>query len=118
MRSDSEIYDAYLTYMLPNQIIKELFTVKYKVSDIVVDHIIEELNRFNCIPTNISDYDTSIIIEFGKIGDFPIEGELRIDRLNKQFEICAFSQGNTFLPAYGDWHIIEEYLNQLVSFKE
>ena len=70
------------------------------------------------MPTNISDYDTSIIIEFGKIGDFPIEGELRIDRLNKQFEICAFSQGNTFLPAYGDWHIIEEYLNQLVSFKE
>ena len=104
--------------MLPNQIVKELFAIEYKVSDIVVDHVIEELNKFDCIPTSISDYDTSIIIEFGKIGDSPMEGELRIDRLNKQFEICARFQGNTFLPAYGNWHIIEEYLNQLVNFKE
>jgi hypothetical protein len=101
--------------MLPNAIKKELFAIEYKINDIAIEYIIEELKKFNFEVSNILDCDASIIVDFEREIN-KTKGELRIDRIEQCFEISARIGDATFLPISGGWSIIEEYLSQLSEF--
>jgi hypothetical protein len=101
--------------MLSKVVLDEIFNVRYRVSDQAIDYIADELDRFRCVIFRVEDNDLAVTIYFGRSmnGVPAAEGEIRIDRVNRQFEIvgkcCGF-----MLPAEGDWFVIVEYLRQLV----
>jgi len=103
--------------MLPHVIKKELFAIEYKINDVAVEYIVEELKKFNFEVLGVFDYDASIIIDFERKSN-NTKGEFRVDRIKQCFEISARINDITFLPASGDWDIINTYLQQLSTFKE
>lgn len=107
-----------LMKMLPKPIIDEIFNLRYQVSDAAIDHICDELHRYGCVVDNHCNYDTSVILYFSRSADAVhprLEGELRIDRIERQFDIAARYGEETILPASGDWSLVEEYLQKVLE---
>lgn len=94
---------------------KELFDIRYKVNPSILDSIQDELDQFGLDITCVLDYDLYVILKLtGKSQGRPIEAEIRIDRMCRNFTICGFC-GNYMLPCTGDWHNVEQYLACLIS---
>jgi len=102
--------------MLSQTVLTEIFNVKYRVSEQALDHISDELDQFRCTISRIEDNDMAVTIYFGRnMNGMPaVEGEIRIDRVRKLFEIVGICEG-WMLPAEGDWSVIIEYLRQLTA---
>jgi len=105
---------AYLNSMLSQVILKEIFTVKYRVSEQALDHISDELDQFRCVVSRIEDNDLAVTIYFFRnMNGLPaVNGEIRIDRITRNFQIVGTCEG-LMLPVEGDWSVILEYLRQL-----
>ncbi len=105
-------------YTLPQVVLDEIFNLEFKVSDQAIEYISDELDKFGCVISNSFDYDMSVIIMFYKQHDKShpyLEGELRIDRIQRRFEICVKYGEETVLPAFGDWDLIIEYLVKVLE---
>jgi len=94
----------------------EIFNIEHKVSEVALDFIRDELDKYQIDIAHIIDYDHTIVIKFSKnLDGLPIVyGEIRIDRIYKCFTITGYCQG-FLLPAIGDWNDIEQYLYHLVN---
>lgn len=97
-------------------ILDEIFNLQHRVSDQAIDYISDELDSFRCTISEVEDNDVAVTISFGRSlnGMSKVVGEIRIDRLRKQFEIVGRCEG-TMLPACGSWDVIIEYLRQLTN---
>jgi hypothetical protein len=100
--------------MLSPVILKEIFTIKYRVSDQALDHISDELDQFRCVVSHIEDNDMAVTIHFQRdLNGLPaVKGEIRIDRMATNFQIVGACEG-FMLPVEGDWSVILAYLRQL-----
>lgn len=102
--------------MMPPVVLDEIFNLQRRVSDQAIDHISDELDAFRCAISKVDDNDLAVTIHFGRsLNGMPeVKGEIRIDRLAKNFEIAGSCEG-TMLPISGDWEMIIEYLRQLTD---
>jgi len=98
--------------MLPQPVLDEIFNVKYRVSDQALEYISDELDKFRCTISRIEDNDLAVTIYFGRNTIPSVDGEIRIDRIFKNFSITGICNG-LILPMSGDWGTIIEYLNRL-----
>lgn len=98
--------------MIPPHILTELFDIKYRPSDMSVEAIVEALTDLGYTTTSCNDCDLVLYLDI--IGD-DAEGELRIDRLQRCFQLNIKSKSNSFvvLPIIGDWHTISDHLELL-----
>ena len=98
--------------MIPAHIINELFDIRYRPSDVAIDSIIEGLADKGFSTTSCSDCDLYVYLDI--ICD-DVEGELRIDRLNRDFQLNIKSKTNSFviLPITGNWDTICKHLELL-----
>lgn len=82
-----------------------------------MDHIYDALSRYGCIPSDTQNFDTSIIVYFTRPRDavFPLlDGELRIDRIYRNFEISAKFGDEIILPIVGQWEKVEAFLQKIL----
>ena len=102
--------------MLPQVIHDEIFNLQRRVTEQALEYIGDQLGTFRCTVSEIIDNDLAVTIRFGRsLNGIPeVEGEIRIDRMTKQFDIAGRCEG-TMLPATGDWGVIIEYLRQLTD---
>lgn len=98
--------------MLPQIVADEIFNLQHHISDQALDHIADELHLFGCVIDKVIDNDLAITIYFN--GPNNVEGEIRVDRLYKAFEIIGRSS-ELIMPVCGDWNMIVEYLRQLTT---
>jgi len=98
--------------MISKSISCELFDLQYQVSDIAIDHICDELIKHGCLVNHYVNYDASIIIYFNRN---ELNGELRIDRINRQFDIVIGCDDEIIMPVSGDWSLIDEYLRKALT---
>jgi len=96
--------------VIPKQINNELFDLKYKVNDVCIDHFCEQIESLYILTSEIDNFDHAIIINIAKDG---INGHLRIDRILKRFEVYLKNQHETFMPVFGDWATIMNYLREV-----
>lgn len=99
-------------YMIPAHIIQELFDVRFRPSEIALDSIVDGLLDLGFSTTSYYNCDLFVYID---IICEDIEGELRIDRLHKNFQLNIKSKTNSFviLPITGSWDIICKHLELL-----
>ena len=97
-------------------ILDEIFNLQHRVSDQAIDYISDELDVFRCSISEVNDNDVAVTIHFGRSlnGMSKVEGEIRVDRLTKTFEIVGNCEG-VMLPACGNWDMVIEYLRQLTN---
>jgi len=96
--------------MLPEPISSALFDIRYKITDVVLDYICNAVEQFGYSIINVEDNDLAITIKFSCKST---NGELRVDRLAKEFELTVKSSGFVYVPIRGDWGIIIEFLREL-----
>jgi hypothetical protein len=98
--------------MIPKNIIEELFDIRYRPSDVTVDTILEEIIDMGYSIDRCNDCDLIIYID---ISNDQIEGEVRIDRVKRIFQLNIKSKNNSFvvLPSSGDWNCISNHLELL-----
>lgn len=94
----------------------EIFNLQYKISRSALEFIQEQLDKYQIDINYITDYDHSMIIKFGRhCKNLPdIFGDIRIDRINKNFIVCGYCDGY-LLPLVGDWEDVVEYLDRLLN---
>ncbi len=100
--------------MMPAIIYNELFDLTHPVSDITLSYIFDLLTASDLLISDYRNYDVMIIIAFyNKEKD--LIGELRINRMLKEFEICIQCGKVLILPAHGDWDLVTEYLQKALA---
>lgn len=97
--------------MLPLQISSELFNIRNRVSDIIIEYIVDELWKYGFTVTRIDNCDTYVYIDFENRKG--VTGELKIDRFNKEFNISAKDGDTVIMPMFGDWTVVLKYLTSL-----
>lgn len=100
--------------MLPQLIVDEIFNLKYQINELAIDHVCDELQCHGCVVDSYHNYDTSVIIYFS-CSEKKLEGELRIDRIEKHFNVAVKRGDETILPAFGDWPLVKEYLDKVLA---
>ncbi len=99
-------------------ILGEIFNLCYRVSDVAIEYLCDELEKCGCIVSHHDNFDSSVFLYFQRSADetHPVlEGELRVDRIYKRFEISAKYGNETIMPASGDWNLVMEYLQKILS---
>jgi hypothetical protein len=104
--------------MMPSIILDEIFNLQLRISEPAIEYISDQLDSFRCTISSVDDHDVAITIRFGRsMSGLPdVEGEIRIDRFDKTFEVVGYCDG-TMLPIKGDWELVIEYLRQLTDPK-
>lgn len=104
-----------MTEVLNEQIIKELFDIRFKASDIVVMSVADELERYGYNIDSTYNYDHAVVVNFS---NDCFDCELRINRIFREFVIQARSTcGIWILPNTGDWITVMHYLDYLTTIK-
>lgn len=98
--------------MLEQIVLSELFNIAYCVQDNVIEFIIDELWCHRVVVDNVVNCDTVIYMDI-RVGHY--EGELRIDRFMKRFQIQLRSSSYTIPPASGDWGEVVRYINTVIT---
>lgn len=98
--------------MLPQTVTAELFNVEYREIDMSIEFICSKLVEFGFIVTDQKHFDPMVWIKFKRQED---HGELRIDRMNRSFYICAVVDGETIFPIEGGWEAVLGYLHAAVQ---
>jgi len=93
--------------MLPETVKSELFDVRHHVGDMALEFICSKIEEFGFVVDEQENLDLAVRITF-KNGDD--HGELRIDRLQQEFEICAVVDGETIFPMVGNWDLVLRFL--------
>jgi hypothetical protein len=93
--------------MLPQSIDSELFDIRHQVGEMALDYICTKIEQFGFVIDEQENLDLIVRIVFKSGEDY---GELRIDRLAREFEICAVIDGETIIPAVGSWELVMNYL--------
>ena len=104
--------------VLPQVILDEIFNLSCRISDVSLTHLYEELEKFGCVVTNSENYDASVIIYFKRAADddhAALDGELRIDRIHRNFELAARYGEQTIFPVLGNWDLIVACLVELLG---
>ncbi len=103
---------------LPKPITDEMFNLTHHITDQVLEHLVDELGEFGCVIVSHDDFDSSMLIHFRREPDADhdlLEGELRIDRIMRRFEIVVKYGESVVFPAYGQWPLITEYLTKVLA---
>ncbi len=100
---------------LPMVVAHEIFDLRHKPNDIVLSHLFDDIENLGIQIRNHVDYDHAIVIVFHRPGDHPIHGEIRVDRIRRIFDVSAKIDGAVVLPASGEWELVLEYLQKLVT---
>jgi hypothetical protein len=84
--------------MLRSETLLELFNIRHKVSDIVIQTVCEYLEEYSIVTDLIENFDMFIYLTISKDGS---EGRIVIDRMNKQLilEVTGFIPTRGGLPA-------------------
>jgi hypothetical protein len=98
---------------LPKVVTHEIFDVRHKPSDVALSHLFDDIEDLDLRVRNYFNYDHAIVIVFYRPGDHPIEGEIRVDRIRRIFDVVAKVDGAVVLPASGEWELVLEYLQKL-----
>ena len=111
-----------LADMLPASLVQEIFNMHHSLSDIACQQIADELEEYSLAVNNIQNYDHAVVFTFGTIALPPgpfvtVEGELRVDRIGKSFEIIAKCGQYLIFPTKGQWEDVVQFLEQLVSIE-
>lgn len=93
----------------------EIFNILHLPSEMALNHLLERIEENGFLVKKIDNHDHAIVIEFCRPGDHQINGELRIDRIRRIFDIIAMVDGEVALPASGNWELVIEYLQNLVT---
>lgn len=108
--------------MLSRIVEEELFNIQYRVGDMVIAQISEEIEKFLLSVNRVENNDFALTFYFGRNETYKplpvVEGELRIDRLGKMFEIIAKCNDWYVVPAYGDWVTVHDYLSEISREQE
>ena len=102
--------------VLPDIIQDEIFCLSSRVSDVVIDHLCSDIEQFEFVIRNVTNYDCSIIIDLVRESQDSIPHthvNLRIDRIFRIFEITAEYGDEMVLPRIGDWDGTLDYLEKL-----
>jgi len=99
--------------MLPHEIESELFYLKNRVSDTIIEYITDEFWKYRLRITCVDNCDVYVYFDFE--GPKNTKGELRIDRFQKTFEISARNDDVVVLPVSGDWSVVLKFLTMLVA---
>jgi hypothetical protein len=103
--------------MLSQVILNEIFNLEYQINDVCLQQLADELSYYQCVVRNYDNFDAAIIVYFYRQTDVEhphLEGELRIDRITKQFTICVTYGEEIVLPAVGSWDLIIDYLTKVL----
>lgn len=103
-------------HLLPQSILSDIFNTEYKLTDISIDYLIDELELHDVQVIDHDNYDCVVVIRFTN-DKIKLEGELRINRIMQHFDIIVRIDDIVFLPAIGDWNMVIEYLNKAISSK-
>lgn len=102
----------YLGCMLISDILAELFNLECRLSDQILDHFCDELQKRLVTISHYQNDDVYATIYFtAKL----IEGELRIDRFKKRFELCAVFNGECIVPIFGSWPTVIKAIEELIT---
>jgi len=96
---------------LPDIIATELFDVNYQASDVSVGFVLEALEELSLCVATVHNSKNYILIEFY---NERVEGELKIHRTRKQFELCAKGKPpnvSILFPFTGDWDTVYSVLS-------
>lgn len=96
--------------VLPGPVLTEIFDLRHKPSDVALGHLLDDLDDLGLVVRGSRNYDHAIVVEFYRQGDHPVEGEVRIDRIRRVFDVSAMVDGAVVLPASGGWDLVLEYL--------
>jgi len=96
-------------FMLPQNILDNLFNVKYRADDITLEHISEEFVKIGFRVTELTNLDMIIYFQFTSDN---LSGELRVDRLRREFQLTITSE--FCFPVIGDWNEIMKAICSLV----
>jgi hypothetical protein len=100
--------------MLPQAILAELFDMRRTVSDIITQQIGDELETFCLTILDVTNYDHAIVLHF-QSQDKVTQGELRVNRVRRQFELHAKVGQYMMFPVFGPWEEIIAALAALVE---
>lgn len=82
----------------------------------MLDHLADELTQLGYCVGDVFNFDTSAIILFKQsVNDCVVDGELRVNRIDRQFEISAKCGDETILPVFGMWDTIDKYLRNILT---
>ncbi len=98
--------------ILPRPILDEIFNLQFQISDIAIQHFVDELDDLGFVVTNYINHDAAVMLNFSGEG---MVGELRIDRIRRCFDIIVKCEGAVVLPASGDWNLVVEYLQKVTG---
>lgn len=98
--------------ILAKSISDELFNLEHRANDIILNHLFDDVENQGFTISHYINYDHAIVIIFV---DDNTEGEIRVDRVRKIFDISATCNSITVMPISGDWDLILQYLQKLKS---
>jgi hypothetical protein len=104
--------------ILPRAVVDEIFNLEFRVSEQALEYVEGEFSRFGCVVSNHCDYDVAVMVYFNRPADAAhprLEGELRIDRIERRFEIGVKYGDELIFPAYGDWNLVTKYLTKVLE---
>lgn len=101
--------------VLPGPVLSEIFDLRHKPSDVALGHLLDDLDDLELVVRSTNNYDHAIVVHFYRSGDHPIQGEIRIDRIRRTFDVSAMVDGAVVLPASGGWGLVLEYLQKLAA---
>ena len=96
--------------MLPDSISQVLFDIRYKLQDVDLEYICSAVEQLSYVISSIDNYDTSVVIKFK---DAVSNGELRVDRMAREFELTIQRDGYTYLPLRSDWDLVISNLRKV-----
>lgn len=98
---------------LPIAIEGEIFNLRYRISDVAINHLADDLDSLGLTITGYEDMDHALVL-LARHGDFNVE--VRVDRIRRCFDAVARSTDNLFLPMSGNWLTVMEYLREALAY--
>lgn len=101
--------------MLPAAVATELWDVARRPCDICLDYLYDDISAYGFAVLDVADRDLAITIRFGLKESLEgmVVGSVRIDRLERCFNVEAHGAAGQFLPAAGNWEDVRRYLDNL-----
>jgi hypothetical protein len=77
--------------MINTAALEDLFDLSYKVDEMILDYLCDEISQSGFEISSIENLDSSIYVEFYSpiMEKYSVNGTIRIDRMSKQFEVTA-----------------------------
>lgn len=96
-----------------NTVLCEIFDLRFKPNDVTLNHFLDDIEGLNFTVSRCHNYDHAIVIIFYRPGSPSVNGEIRIDRIRRTFDISVKIGAEVVLPVSGDWDLILECLTKV-----